>query len=90
MEPKKIKLRICNQEVVVSIDGEQEHEFRQHAKNINDDFSRYKERYGNVEDEKLMAFLLLQSRVKSQKQASTNPKQPSIFKRFLEYFKAED
>lgn len=65
MEPKKIKLRICNQEVVVSIDGEQELEFRQQAKNINDDFSRYKELYGNVEDEKLMAFLLLQSRVKS-------------------------
>lgn len=90
MKAKKITLSICNENVVVSIKPELEAEYRQIAKSISDDFAKYKERYPDVEKAKLMAYLLLQSRSKAQKQTPTKAKSTSIFKRFLELFKAED
>ena len=90
MKAKKITLSICNENVVVSINPELEAEYRQIAKSISDDFAKYKERYPDVEKAKLMAFLLPQSRSKAQKQTPTKAKPTSIFKRFLELFKAED
>ena len=90
MKAKKITLSICNENVVVSINPELEAEYRQIAKSISDDFAKYKERYPDVEKAKLMAYLLLQSRSKAQKQTPTKAKSTSIFKRFLEFFMAED
>ena len=90
IEAKKITLSICNENVEVSINPELEAEYRQTAKSVSDEFAKYKERYPDVEKAKLMAFLLLQSRSKAQKQTPTKAKPTSIFKRFLELFKAED
>ena len=90
IEAKKITLSICNENIVVSINTELEAEYRQTAKSVSDEFAKYKERYPDVEKAKLMAFLLLQSRSKAQKQTPTKAKPTSIFKRFLELFKAED
>lgn len=90
MKAKKITLSICNENIVVSINTELEAEYRQTAKSVSDEFAKYKERYPDVEKAKLMAFLLLQSRSKAQKQTPTKAKPTSIFKRFLELFKAED
>ena len=90
MKAKKITLSICNENVVVSINPELEAEYRQIAKSISDDFAKYKDRSPDVEKATLMAYLLLQSRSKAQKQTPTKAKSTSIFKRFLELFKAED
>ena len=90
MKAKKITLSICSENVVVSINTELEAEYRQIAKSISDDFAKYKERYPDVEKAKLMAYLLLQSRSKAQKQTPTKAKSTPIFKRFLEFFMAED
>ena len=90
MKAKKITLSICNENIVVSINTELEAEYRQTAKSVSDEFAKYKERYPDVEKAKLMAYLLLQSRSKAQKQTPTKAKPTSIFKRFLELFKAED
>lgn len=90
MKAKKITLSICSENVVVSINTELEAEYRQTAKSVSDEFAKYKERYPDVEKAKLMAFLLPQSRSKAQKQTPTKAKPTSIFKRFLELFKAED
>ena len=51
MEKKNIKLLVCNQEIAVSIDVEQESDFRKAAKTVNDDFAKYKAAYSSVEDE---------------------------------------
>ena len=90
MKAKKITLSICNENVVVSINPELEAEYRQIAKSISDDFAKYKERYPDVEKAKLMAYLLLQSRSKAQKQTPTKAKSTSIFKRYLERLMAEE
>lgn len=72
MEKKRITLRICNTNVVVSADDEHELLYRKATKVINDGFNELKESYG-IEDEKIMAFLLLQSSVRNdvQKQFGT-------------------
>lgn len=83
---KKITLRICNIDVVVSADEEQELLYRKAAKAINDGFQRMKES-NDVEDEKIMAFLLLQSSVKGFVQKQAEPIKDSLWahiKRFLE------
>lgn len=90
MDARKITLRICNLDIAVSIESERELEFRKQAKLINDDFARYKERFGNIEDEKIMVFLLLQTRLKSSERIPTKSKRPSFVKRFLGYFRADD
>lgn len=74
MELKKITLSVCNQDVVVTINAEKEEEFRKIAKNINDEFSKSKERFLDVEDARLMAYLLLQTRFT----AAQKPSKPSI------------
>lgn len=65
MEKKNIKLLVCNQEIAVSIDVEQESCFRMAAKTLNDEFAKYKAAYGSVEDEKIMASLLLHQSIKA-------------------------
>lgn len=87
---KKITLSICNENVAVSINPELEAEYRQIAKSISDEFTKYKERYPDVEKAKLMAYLMLQSRNKAQKPAPSKAKLSSFLNRFLEYLKAED
>ena len=90
MEAKKITLNICNENVVVSINPEQEAEHRRIAKSVSDEFAKYKERYPDVEKAKLMAFLLLQSQSKAQKQSSSNGKHPSFFKRLMEVLRCAE
>ena len=90
MEAKKITLNICNENVVVSINPEQEAEYRRIAKSVSDEFAKYKERYPDVEKAKLMAFLLLQPQNKVQKQSSSNSKRPSFFKRLMEVLRSEE
>ena len=68
MEKKKIKLYVCNQEIPVSVSVEQEGDFRKAAKTLNDEFAKYKAAYGSVEDEKIMAFLLLHMALKANNQ----------------------
>ena len=68
MEKKNIKLLVCNLEIAVSIDVEQESEFRKAAKTVNDEFAKYKAAYSSVEDEKIMAFLLLHLAIKANSQ----------------------
>lgn len=86
MEKKNITLRICNIDVVVSADDEQELLYRKAAKVINDGFHELKESYG-MEDEKIMAFLLVQSSVRNYLQKQAEPVKVSVWthiKRFLE------
>lgn len=90
MKAKKITLSICDENVVVSINPEFEAEYRQIAKSISDEFAKYKERYPDVEKAKLMAYLLLQSRSKAQKQSSSTSKFPSFFKRLIEVLRSEE
>lgn len=90
MEAKKITLSICNENVVVSINPEQEAEYRRIAKSVSDEFDKYKERYPDVEKAKLMAYLLLQSQSKAQKQSSSNSKRPSFFKRLMEVLRSKE
>ena len=90
MEAKKITLSICNENVVVSINPELEVEYRRIAKSVSDEFAKYKERYPDVEKAKLMAFLLLQSQSKAQKQSSSNGKHPSFFKRLMEVLRSAE
>lgn len=85
MEKKRITLRICNMDVVVSADDEQELLYRKAAKVINDGFHELKESYG-MEDEKIMAFLLLQSSVRNNVQIQAGTLKDSLLahiKRFL-------
>lgn len=79
MKAKKITLSICNENVVVSINPELEAEYRQIAKSVCDEFAKYKERYPDVEKAKLMAYLLLQSQSKAQKQSSSTSIPPLHF-----------
>lgn len=79
MEAKKITLSICNENVVVSINPEQEAEYRRIAKSVSDEFAKYKDRYPDVEKAKLMAFLLLQSQSKAQKAKLVKQQTPFIF-----------
>lgn len=90
MEAKKITLSICNENVVVSINPELEAEYRRIAKSVSDEFAKYKERYPDVEKAKPMAFLLLQSQSKAQKQSSSNGKHPSFFKRLMEVLRSAE
>lgn len=73
MEQKKITLRICNQDIAVSATEEQECEYRKAAKRVNDDFAKYKSKYAAVEDEKLMACLLLQMAIKNARPNESEP-----------------
>lgn len=90
MEAKKITLSICNENVVVSINPKLEAEYRRIAKSVSDEFAKYKERYPDVEKAKLMAFILLQSQSKAQKQSSSNGKHPSFFKRLMEVLRSAE
>lgn len=90
MEAKKITLSICNENVVISINPELEAEYRRIAKSVSDEFAKYKERYPDVEKAKLMAFLLLQSQSKAQKQSSSNGEHPSFFKRLMEVLRSAE
>ena len=71
MEKKIIKLLVCDQEIAVSIDVEQESDFRKAAKTVNDDFAKYKAAYSSVEDEKIIAFLLLHLAIKANNQSQS-------------------
>lgn len=77
MEMRKITLRICNQNIVVSINPEKEGEFRKVAKGINDEFNKRKEAYDNVDDNKLMAVLLLEASMKALFASPTKKSLPS-------------
>ena len=79
MKAKKITLSICNENVVASINPELEAEYRRIAKSVSDMFTKYKERYPDVEKAKLMAYLLLQSQSKAQKQSSSTSTHPLHF-----------
>lgn len=65
MKKKNIKLSVCNQEISVLIEVEQENDFRKAAKTLNDEFAKYKAVYDLIEDEKIMAFFLLHLAIKA-------------------------
>lgn len=82
-----IKLRVCNQDVVFSINPEQEAQIRESAKTINNEFARCKERYEGIEDAKLMTYLLLQTQIRAQASPATETGHHPFWARFSRLFK---
>lgn len=87
MEKKMITLSICNQIIAVSIDAEQEGRCRMVAKSINDEFAKCKDLFANAPDDKLMAYLLLQTGIKA---VPSKEKKPSLWARLSQLIKEEE
>lgn len=60
MEKKTLTLRVCNQEIAVSIDPNKECDVRKVAKTINEEFAKVKEAHKGADDKTAMAYMLLQ------------------------------
>lgn len=60
MEKKTITLRVCNQEIAISIDSDKESDIRKVVKSINEEFARVKEAHEGADDKTAMAYMLLQ------------------------------
>lgn len=86
MEKYKIKLNVCNKDLQISVNAENEEEYRATAKQANNVYEYYKEHYPGATDDHLISFLFLIMTMRAIKADAALPEakvKKTKWKRFL-------
>lgn len=87
MEKYKIKLNVCNKDLQISVNAENEEEYRAAAKQANNVYEYYKGHYPDTTDDHLISFLFLIMTMRAIKADAALPeakvKKIPTWKRFL-------